>query len=153
MHKYEPCINERRIRVDGDVCPVVTCPEANKICFDMSRQSMFQQEVLLVPFADTSVLVWTPWETTNIDITEISSSLQKKPLFSVIWPEVLSQLRKLGNGHYQCLLYHYTSNRKNNTTRHIMTKHIVWNEIYLSYCACHYLKKKFDKGTTDPRAE
>merc|ERR1712012_276307 len=43
----------------------------------------------------------------------------------VIWPEVLSQLRKLGNGHYQCLLCHYTSNRKNNTTRHIMTKHIM----------------------------
>ena len=57
MHKYEPSINERRIRVDGDVCPVVTCPEANKICFDMSRQSMFQQGVLLVPFADTTVLV------------------------------------------------------------------------------------------------
>ena len=82
MHKYEPCINERRIRVDGDVCPVVTCPEANKICFDMSRQSMFQQEVLLVPFADTTVLVWTPWETTNIDTTETSSSSQNPFLFS-----------------------------------------------------------------------
>ena len=44
----------------------------------MLRQNMFQQGVLSVPFVDTIVLVWTPWETTNIDITEISSSLQKK---------------------------------------------------------------------------
>ena len=36
----------------------------------------------------------------------------------------MSKLAKLGNGHYQCLVCHYTSNRKNNTTRHILTKHI-----------------------------
>ena len=48
----------------------------------MLRQNMFQQGVLLVPFVDTIVLVWTPWETTNIDITETSSSSQNPFLFS-----------------------------------------------------------------------
>ena len=78
MPKYEPCINEMKKvtflhEVAGVVSRVATSQEPNRICIGMLRQSMFQLEGLIVLSADTTVLVWTPWETTNIGTTEMGS--------------------------------------------------------------------------------
>ena len=65
MHKYEPCINERR-KVTfpregfGVASLVATTQEPNRISIDMLRQSMSQLEDFLVLSVDTSVLVLTP---------------------------------------------------------------------------------------------
>ena len=78
MHKYEQCISVK-MKVTfpregaGGASRVATTQEPNRTCIGMLRPSMFQQEVSIVLSADTTVQVWTPWETTNIGTTEMGS--------------------------------------------------------------------------------
>ena len=86
MHKYELCISETKkvtfLREEAGAASLVdTTQEPNRTCIGMLRQSTFQLEVLIVRSADTTVLVWTPWETTNIGTTEMDSDWLTKNIF------------------------------------------------------------------------